>query len=137
MAKALATEGWAKKFRDVSNADPELNAHGKYYDCSYLLDMEEHRVLVKMHGGKVDEALMDPGPLDERYQFAIRASKETWSEFAQPTPKPMYHGIWAASFRRDMKLEGDMLVMMQNLRCLTRQLELLRQTGVPVGAGRS
>jgi hypothetical protein len=47
-------------------------------------------------------------------------------------PKPMYHGIWSASFRRDMRLEGDLLVLMQNLRCLTRQLELLRLTG-PLG----
>jgi hypothetical protein len=44
----------------------------------------------------------------------------------------MYHGIWSASFQRDMKLEGDLLVLMQNLRTLTRQIELLRQTGVPV-----
>ena len=44
----------------------------------------------------------------------------------------MYHGIWAASFQRDMSLEGDLLVLMQNLRTLTRQIELLRKTGVPV-----
>ena len=44
----------------------------------------------------------------------------------------MYHGIWSASFQRDMKLEGDLLVLMQNLRVVTRQIELLRKTGVPV-----
>jgi hypothetical protein len=44
----------------------------------------------------------------------------------------MYHGIWAASFQGDMSLEGDQLVLMQNLRCVTRQIELLRKTGVPV-----
>ena len=44
----------------------------------------------------------------------------------------MYHGIWSASFQRDLKLEGDLLVLMQNLRCFTRQFELLRKSGVPV-----
>jgi hypothetical protein len=44
----------------------------------------------------------------------------------------MYHGIWAASFQKDMRLEGDVLALMQNLRCVTRQLELLRETGAPV-----
>ena len=44
----------------------------------------------------------------------------------------MFHGIWAASFRKDLKLEGDLLVLMQNLRCFTRQIEILRETGVPV-----
>lgn len=44
----------------------------------------------------------------------------------------MHHGIWAATFRRDMRLDGDILVLMQNLRCVTRQIELLRAVGSPV-----
>ena len=135
--EATVEGGWVESFRRASDEDPEIQAHGRYYSCAFLLDMEEHSYLVKMHAGKVEATLVDPGPLDERYHFAIRASADTWRKFAQPTPEPMYHGIWAASFQRDMKLEGDILVMMQNLRCLTRQLELLRTTGVPIGERRS
>ncbi len=124
--------GWIEQFQRTSNEDPELQANGKFYTCSYLLDMEQHRYVVRMHNGKVEGIAADPGPLDERYQFAIRASADTWRKFSQSPPPPMYHGIWAASFRRDMKLEGDLLPLMQNLRCVTRQLELLRVTGVPV-----
>jgi hypothetical protein len=127
-----AANGWVDTFRGTSDGDAELQAHGKFYSCAYLLDMEQHRYLVRMHAGKVEELKVDPGPLDERYQFAIHASADTWRKFAQPTPPPMYHGIWAASFQKDMRLEGDLLVLMQNLRCVTRQLELLRVTGAPV-----
>jgi len=126
------TNGWVDTFQRTSDGDAELQAHGKFYSCAYLLDMEQHRYLVRMHVGKVEEIKVDPGPLDERYQFTIRASADTWRKFAQPTPPPMYHGIWAASFQKDMRLEGDLLVLMQNLRCITRQLELLRVTGAPV-----
>ena len=55
-----------------------------------------------------------------------------WREFARPVPEPMYHGIWSASFRRDLKIEGNVLVLMQNLRNFTVQFELLRKVGVPV-----
>jgi hypothetical protein len=123
---------WVEEFRRTSDEDEELQAHGKYYSCNYLLDMEEHQFLISMHAGKVEEILIDPGPLDARFQFIIRASAETWRNFAKEIPPPMYHGIWAASFRGDMSIEGDQLVMMQNLRSLTRQIELLRKTGVPV-----
>ncbi len=123
---------WVDEFKRVTNEDAELDAHGKYYSCNFLLDMEEHEFLVRMHEGKVEEILVDPGPLDARYQFIVRASAETWRNFGQETPPPMYHGIWAASFQKDMRLEGDLLVMMQNLRTFTRHLELLRVTGVPV-----
>jgi hypothetical protein len=44
----------------------------------------------------------------------------------------MHHGIWAATFQRDMRLDGNVLVLMQNLRCITRQIELLRTVGSPV-----
>ncbi len=125
-------QDWVEEFRRTSDEDEELQAHGKYYSCNYLLDMEEHQFLVRMHAGKVEEILVDPGPLDARYQFIIRASAETWRNFGKETPPPMYHGIWAASFQGDMSLEGDQLVLMQNLRCVTRQIELLRKTGVPV-----
>lgn len=131
MAAATA-ETWAEELRRATHADPELRAHGRHYSCSYLLDCEEHSYLVRMHRGEVEEVRVDPGPLDERYQFAIRASADTWRKFSEDPPPPMYHGIWAASFQGDMRLEGDILAMMQNLRCLTRQLELLRTTGAPV-----
>ena len=131
MAVATA-QNWVDEFRRASDEDEELQAHGKYYSCNFLLDMEEHQFLVRMHAGKVEEILVDPGPLDARYQFIIRASAETWRNFSKETPPPMYHGIFAASFQRDMSLEGDQLVLMQNLRCVTRQIELLRKTGVPV-----
>ena len=125
-------QNWVDEFRRASDEDEELQAHGKYYSCNFLLDMEEHQFLVRMHAGKVEEILVDPGPLDARYQFIIRASAETWRNFGKETPPPMFHGIWAASFQGDMRLEGDQLVLMQNLRTVTRQIELLRKTGVPV-----
>jgi hypothetical protein len=131
MAVATA-DAWAESFAKASNEDPELQAHGNYFSCSFLLDMGERQCVVRVHRGTVEDITTDPGPLDEHYQFAIRASADTWRKFAQPVPEPMYHGIWAASFQKDMRLEGDVLVLMQHLRCVTRQLELLRETGVPV-----
>jgi hypothetical protein len=130
--EATVADGWVDAFRRASDEDAELQAHGRYYSCAYLLDMEEHQYLVKMHEGKVEEVLVDPGPLDDRYQFIIRASAETWRGFGQETPPPMQHGLFAAAFRTDLSLEGDLLVLMQNLRCVVRQIELLRTTGVPV-----
>src|SRR5690606_4810362 len=98
---AAAVEGWTESFQRACDSDAELGAHGKYFSRAYLVAMEEHRVLVKMHGGEVEEAQLDPGPLDERYGFAIRASADTWRRFSEPTPEPMYHGLWATTFRKD------------------------------------
>jgi hypothetical protein len=122
---------WADEFAKVTNGDRELGAHGKYYSCTYMLDMDDAQVIVDMHRGKVEDINVDPAPLDA-YDFALRGSAATWRGMGQPVPEPMFHGIWAASFRKDLRMEGDLLVLMQNLRCLTRQIEILRETGVPV-----
>ena len=124
-------DNWAKKYEDLTNSDETIGAMAKYYSCSFMFDMEKAKVIIEMHDGKVKNINTNPGPLDA-YDFALRASANTWKEFSQTMPKPMYHGIWSASFRKDLKIEGNHLVLMKNLRNFTVQFELLRKSGVPV-----
>ena len=124
-------ENWAKKYEDFTNGDETINAMAKYYTCSFMFDMENAKVIIEMHDGKVKNINTNPSRLDP-YDFALRASANTWREFGQPMPKPMYHGIWSASFLKDLKVEGNHLILMKNLRNFTVQFELLRKTGVPV-----
>ena len=124
-------EAWGRSFTEATNEDAEIGAHGKYYSCSFLWDMEDRKVLVDMHKGKVERPT------------SIRSRSTPTSSRCAPRPRP--GAAWVRrrrsrcsteSGRRrsqgDMSLEGDLLVLMQNLRCFTRQLELLRDTGVPV-----
>ena len=124
-------DNWAKKYEDLTNSDETIAAMAKYYSCSFMFDMEKAKIIIDMHDGKVKNINTNPGPLDA-YDFALRASANTWKEFSQPMPKPMYHGIWSASFRKDLKIEGNHLILMKNLRNFTVQFELLRKIGVPV-----
>jgi hypothetical protein len=127
----MSLRDWATRFSEASDRDQTIGAMARYFTCSYLWDMGTAKVIVEMVDGKVYRINTEPQPLDA-YDFALRASPATWREFARPMPAPMYHGIWAASFRRDLKIEGNILVMMQNLRNFTVQFELLRKVGVPV-----
>ena len=128
---AVDVKTWASKFKNLTDNDETIQCMGKYYTCSFMYDMTDRKVIIEMHDGKVKSINTDPAPLDP-YDFALRASAQTWREFAKPVPKPMFHGIWAASFYEDLKLEGNLLVLMQNLRNFTVQFELLRKCGVPV-----
>jgi len=124
-------DNWAKKYEDLTNSDETIGAMAKYYSCSFMFDMEKAKVIIEMHDGKVKNINTKPGYLDA-YDFALRDSANTWKVFRQPMPKPMYHGIWSASFRKDLKIEGNHLILMKNLRNFTVQFELLRKSGVPV-----
>ena len=128
---SVSLDNWAKKFEEATNGNETIKAMAKYYSCSFMFDMESEKVIIEMHDGKIKNINTKPSPLDP-YDFALRASANTWREFGQPVPKPMYHGIWSASFLKDLKIEGNHLVLMRNLRNSTIQFELLRKTGVPV-----
>lgn len=128
---AANVRDWALKFSQASDSDPTIGAMARYFTCKYMWDMGDVKVIIEMVDGKVYRINIDPGGLDA-YDFVLRASPQSWREFARPIPKPMYHGIWSASFRKDLKIEGNTLVLMQNLRNFTVQFELLRKVGVPV-----
>ena len=128
---SMDIKSWAKKYKELTDSDETIKAMAKYYTCSFLFDMGDAKALIEMHDGKVKNINTNPAPLDP-YDFALRASENTWREFGQSVPKPMYHGIWSASFLRDLKIEGNHLILMQNLRNFTVQFELLRKVGVPV-----
>ena len=122
---------WAKNEEDLTNSDETIAAMAKYYSCSVMFDMEKAKVIIEMHDGKVKNINTNPGPLDP-YDFALRASANTWKEFSQPIPKPMQHGIWSASFRNDLQIAGNHLIFMRDLRNFTVQFELVRKSGVHV-----
>lgn len=128
----MDAERWAETFRAATDGDAELQAHGRHYSCAFQLDMERLRVHVTMHRGKVEALALDPPPLLAGCDFGLRACADTWRRMAAPAPQPMYHGIFAANAHHDLRFEGDLLAMMQNLRCFVRHVELLRETGVPV-----
>jgi hypothetical protein len=128
---SIDVKSWAKKYKELTDSDETIQAMAKYYTCSFLFDMVSVKAIIEMHDGKVKSINTNPGGLDP-YDFALRASENTWREFARPVPKPMFHGIYAASFRRDLLIEGNHLVLMQNIRNFVVQFELLRKTGVPV-----
>jgi hypothetical protein len=123
--------GWADAFEQATTDDPLIAAHGRHYSCKYMLDMEEERFIVEMHEGRAEQIKLDPPPLDD-YEFALRAPAATWRGMGERVPRPMFHGIWAASFREGAQHGGRPAGLMQNLNCFTRQVELLRETGVPV-----
>ena len=57
-------QAWGRSFTEATNEDAEIGAHGTYYSCSFLWDMEDRKVLVDMHKGKVERLNLDPQPLD-------------------------------------------------------------------------
>ena len=78
-------KSWANKFKSLSDTDQTIGAMGKYYTCTYMWDMEDKKVIVEMHDGKVKNINLDPQPLDA-YDFALRAPARVGASSASRCP---------------------------------------------------
>lgn len=55
-------QSWAQKFREHSDSDATIQSMGKYFTCTYMLDMETAKVIVDMRDGKVNDINVNPAP---------------------------------------------------------------------------
>ena len=70
------------------------------------------------------------GPSMVNHAFALRASREAWTEFWQRVPKPGFHDLLALSKFRHLKVDGDIKLFMAHLRYFKDVLASLRNTEV-------
>ena len=56
-----------------------------------------------MHDGRIKNINTKPSPVT--LMILLLELLRKLGENGQPIPKPMYHGIWSASFFKDLKIE--------------------------------
>lgn len=126
-AKAKAAD-MIDKLADLVNADAALVRRGRWFTADMLLEIGDDCHHVEIRNGRINRIT----PFDllaMPYDFAIRASAETWAEFWQPIPKPRHHDIMALIREGKMRIEGDLDKMLANLLTLKLMLEKPRHLG--------
>lgn len=116
------------KLADLVNADAALVRRGRWFTADMLLEIGDACHHVEIRNGRIDE-IAPYDLLAMPYDFAIRASAETWAEFWQPVPKPRHHDIMALIRVGKMRIEGDLDKMLANLLTLKLMLEKPRRLG--------
>ena len=103
---AVDVKTWAGKFKSLTDSNETIQCMGRYYTCRFMYDMTERKVIIEMHDGKVKEINTDPQPLDP-YDFALRASPQTWREFAEPVPQTHVPRHLGGEFPRGSEARGQ------------------------------
>jgi hypothetical protein len=103
-----------ERIRDAANADEALVRRGRYVSLSFLLGMGEEDYIVSIERGRV--ASVEPRRLATvTGRFTIRAAPAVWGEFWKPVPRRDHHDLWAMLAAGLVKIDGDLLPLMQNL----------------------
>jgi hypothetical protein len=107
------------------NGDAALVRRGQYLDTTFLLQVGNDSYLVTVEKGRIASIARQGLPIVP-HSFALRASREAWTEFWQRIPKPGFHDLIALTKFRHLKVEGDIKVFMTHLRYFKDVLASLR-----------
>lgn len=111
------------------NGNAALVRRGQYLSTTFLLQVGTDGWLVTVEKGRVASVAREGLPLVP-HAFALRASREAWTEFWQRVPKPGFHDLIALTKFRRLKVDGDIKLFMTHLRYIKDVLAALRNTEV-------
>ena len=117
-----------ERLLDLVNADADLVRRGGFFTATFLVQRGETPYLVRVVEGRIER--VERGPFLMRdWQFAIRASEAAWEKFTAPVPEAGYQDIFAMAKFGHALIEGDLLLLMQNLRYVQEVLGMARGEG--------
>jgi pimeloyl-ACP methyl ester carboxylesterase len=118
-----------ERLPELVNGNDGLVRRGRFLTVTFLIASGHTHYLVHVVEGRV--ARVERGPFLMRdWRFAVRASEESWRKFWQPIPEAGYHDLFAMVKAGHAVIEGDLLVLMQNLRYVQEVLAIGRMGGV-------
>ena len=122
---------WMKSWADKVNKDRVLRVVGRFFTAKILVSAEDTDAsyLLVVRNGQIEKIA---NPADANmfgWQFALRAPRTTWANFAQEVPPQLFNDILAMvhGSKGGMKLEGDTLAFFQNLRTIGWMFAIMRQ----------
>lgn len=126
---------WMTAWQDVVNSNPVIPVIGNRFNTDFLLGFGDKEYVVSVREGQVvglTDELSGVSTVDTPWTFALRAPAETWEKYIQDPPPPMYNDIWAMAhpLHGNLKMEGDLLPLWQNLRSINHVLEAMRAVRV-------
>lgn len=110
------------------NQDERLVWRGRHVDTTFLFQTSDDQYLITIHEGRIVSVRKGPF-VQANWQFALRASHETWSSFWASLPRPGFHDLMAMIKFKHLKMEGDVYPIMSHLLYFKDVLASVRQSG--------
>ena len=117
-----------EQLREKVNSDLLLTRRGRFLTTTFLIEVGPAQWLVSIVEGRITSVAQGPFVMPS-WSFALRASQEEWQKFWSANPRPGSNDLMALIKRRVLKAEGDLHVVMANLRYFKESLEKLRASG--------
>jgi hypothetical protein len=122
---AAMRAGMIEALKQRVNDDAGLVRRGRYLTTSFLLEVGQTSWMISIFEGKIVSVTKGPFVMPSS-SFALRAPEEEWQKFWSARPPPGSNDLMALVRRRVLKTEGNLQILMANLRYFKEALAKLR-----------
>jgi len=116
---------WFEALAPLLAADPLYARVSGHLTARLLFETSGRAALVRLESGRIAN-VQAPPPLMAPWDFALRGDESAWDDLLAPVPPPRCQSVFALAQAGRMRLEGDWLVLMQNLWAVTCLLDRMR-----------
>ena len=100
---------------EAAAATPGIEHFGRFCCATFLLGVGEQQFRIHADNGVIKQ--VDVGPfLMAPWRFAISATEQSWRKFWLDCPPPGYNDIFAMSSYGHARIEGDVAILLKDLR---------------------
>lgn len=115
---------WLESAASAVAEDPQFERTSRAFDATIRFDFGDDAYAISVDE---DDLTVHEDPTFVAWDFALRASEETWSEMFSDAPTPLYHDLLGAWLRGPVTMEGDLKTAIQHIRPLKRMLVVFRE----------
>lgn len=114
-----------KSIQAQLNATPHLLRLGRLFSETVLIDVGGEEIYLTFDKGRLAE--VTPGPSRKTpWRFALRTDADALARFWQARPEPGFHDIFGLVKIGRGRIDGDILVLVKNLRFFKDVMSLPR-----------
>jgi hypothetical protein len=124
----LDSEQLLLRFREMGErliAIEHLRRLGRLFDATVLIEVDGAEIYLTFERGSITRVVREMGRKIP-WQFAFRVRAEALQGFWEPLPAPGYHDIFGLVKLGVARIDGDILLLVKNLRFFKEFLALGR-----------
>lgn len=125
MAVILLDQNKTEQLRNAINKDPEFELAAKYMSQDVGFAVDDAEYVVEVREGIVTK--IKPNLGFESWNFRIQGTEETWEQFLQPVPPPLYNHLFAGLLGGSLTLKGDLVAAFAFFWATSRMMDVMRE----------
>ena len=117
---------WVDRWADAINSDESCQNNGRQFNDAITFSLGDSRYTFKVLNGKIENVIRDGGPLVGSV-FTLAADNDVWEKLFLTSPPAMYHDIFSLIAIGEMKFEGNIQLVFQQLSTLSEWVRVGRE----------